>query len=178
MTDEPSPGFDALCAAALEGRRVGEPARAAALLEQAIAGLGRNGDPRRLVTAYRGLGHIQADQGLHVQAHASFLAAVGQARATGDPCLLAHALRHAGRSAAQVGRFTEAIRACNEAVALYGTQPDAEPMDVANALRALARVLEQAGLGDDALAAWRAALPLYQRAGIDDGVAECRARLG
>lgn len=177
MAGAGQPEFEALLSMATEARRAGELHRAARLLEQAIEEATKSGDLYGTVAAYRGLGHVETDRGSHDAADAAFQEAVRTARAAGDACLLAHALRHAGRAAARMGRVAEALAACDEALGIYRARPDATSLDVANAWRARARILEDAGREVEAVADWHAALPLYEQAGVEEGARECRQRL-
>lgn len=105
-----------------------------------------------------------------------FRAAVEHARRQDDASLLAHALRHLGSALARLDRLPEALACCDEALAIYSSEPRTDPLDLANAQRARAVVRDRAGR-DDAARDWQDALQGYEVAGVQAGIDECRARL-
>jgi tetratricopeptide (TPR) repeat protein len=94
---------------------------------------------------------------------------------------LAHTVRHLGDVRRHIGRHEGAQSCYEEALSIYRREPEANPLDVANALRPFAILKEEMGDFDGARAFWREALELYESLAIDAGVAEASqalARLG
>lgn len=93
-----------------------------------------------------------------------------------EPLLLAHTLRHLGdvyMEAGHLGNNAPQFAGCyfTEALAIYRTRPEANPLDLADAIRSLALLRNDAAL-------WTEARDLYALAGISANVQECNSRLG
>ena len=111
------------------------------------------------------------------EAERAYAAAAEHARAANDPLALAHALRHLSDLARERGASDEALTSAAEAVAIYRTQPDSRPLDLANALRLNALALYLAGRAAEAEPLWHEARDLYASSGIAAGVQEADGRL-
>jgi tetratricopeptide (TPR) repeat protein len=97
-------------------------------------------------------------------------------RAEGADLRLAHTVRHVGDIFMQQ-RLHDAAGPCYaEALALYRQHPEANRLDLANALRATALYKEASGHLDESKALWREAGELYAQVGIAEGVAESQRR--
>ena len=112
--------------------------------------------------------------GLRKESLADYRRASEAFRMAGDTAGEAHALRHAADVLSEMGSLEEADDVYRETLELYRTH-DSKPLDLANAVRAYAVLLDKRG--DDAGALWTRALELYERIGIAAGVEECRQRL-
>ena len=119
--------------------------------------------------AIRAAGRAERARELYVQAAEA-------ARRSGDPGLLAHALRHVSDLDREAGHAEQALSAAEEAADLYRAQPDVSRLDLANALRLAA--LAREALGRPATDAWREAGDLYADLDIEAGVAEAERHLG
>lgn len=98
-------------------------------------------------------------------------------RLTGDPCALAHALRHAGDMFVEQRQLAHAVASIGEALDLYRAAPDVAPVDLANAARSAALLADALGEAEPARTHWADARARYAVLGIDAGVAEADARL-
>lgn len=111
------------------------------------------------------------------EARAGYGEAAATARRAGDRSLLAHALRHISDMDREAGLATEALASAEEAEAIYRADALTPPLDLANVARLVAFASERLGRTEAASARWGEALQLYQRAGVEDGVLECRQHL-
>ena len=75
------------------------------------------------------------------------------------------------------GSVAEALSSAAEAVAIYRSQPEVRPLDLANALRLNALALDDGGRAAEARPLWEEARDLYATAGVTAGVQEADARL-
>ncbi|HXS48722.1 MAG TPA: hypothetical protein VN713_01205 [Sphingomicrobium sp.] len=91
--------------------------------------------------------------------------------------LRAHALRHVAELAAEQGAGERALKAAEEAVAIYAADRGTHRLNLANARRVRALALAALGRRQESAADWRAARELYEELGIEAGVAECDRRL-
>ncbi len=133
-------------------------------------------DRRGLIRALKGVGQIERDQGNLEPALVAYQEAVALAREQSDPFLLAHTIRHVGDVLRPLGRSTDAERCYREALALYRGRPNPPPLDLANAIRAMAVLKDSLGATDEALPLWEEAHEIYSSLGVQAGVAESKAR--
>lgn len=103
--------------------------------------------------------------------------AVSLARDLGDGPLIAHGLRHLSDLDREAGDLDLALAEAREAAALYRAEAQTPRIDLANALRLTGLALDAAGRRDEGARAWAQALEGYRTAGVEAGIAECRARL-
>lgn len=87
----------------------------------------------------------------------------------------AHALRHIGDILRGEAMLDAAREYYERAIVLYERRRDRRDLDLANALRGYALLLE--GLGDDPRALWSRVRELYVAEGVEAGVTECDKRL-
>lgn len=92
-------------------------------------------------------------------------------RSLDDPLALAHTIRHVADVYRQQGQRESAERCYDEALAIYRAHSESPPLDLANAIRGLALIRNQAPL-------WREARDLYAEVGVEAGVEECSRKLG
>ena len=85
----------------------------------------------------------------------------------------AHSIRHVADILREQKVFAEAEAAYEQALDVYAQDPETSPLDYANALRGLALLKDHASDPDEVLLLWRAARALYEKAGVEQGVAEC-----
>ena len=123
------------------------------------------------------LGQLERDLGRLQAAGDSYREAVKEARAAGEPIRIAHALRHLADVEREQGQVDSAVCSATEAVELIRKIPDVPLPSLANTLRVWALVLELKSNFSGAKAAWQDACCAYERAEIEAGVAECKARL-
>jgi tetratricopeptide (TPR) repeat protein len=129
------------------------------------------GEP--LADALRSLGEVERKLRNGEQARARYQQAVAILRNCANPLKLAHAVRHLGDIHRWNGHPDLARPCYDEALALYRAYPDADPLDVANAIRSMAVLRQDAGEFTAARELWAAARGIYAELGIDAGVAEC-----
>ena len=141
-------------------------------VEQALALCRDNGDQAGLITSIETLGHIEADR-INFRASAeAYREALGLARGSPDPLALAHTERQLGDA---LSRLETAYL---EAVEFYEKHIDGHELDCANALAAVARLMDSTNRAGAARIFWYRALGRYLDAGFQAGVTECNARLG
>lgn len=136
-----------------------------------------SGDQPGLITSLKAVGHIEADLGNHAGSRAAYAEAVERSRKTGNARVLAHSLRHLADASARLGEPGRAEVLYEEALALYAHY-EAARLDQANALRALARLMDATSRQGDAVELWKKARDLYAAEGVQAGVLEASARLG
>ena len=110
-------------------------------------------------------------------ATARYEEAVAVARRSGDPLLLAHAIRHLGDTHRRARRLADAEASYDEALALYTAKDEPPTLAYANAIRPMAILKEALGETDEARLLWQRAKALYAAIPIPAGVAECEENL-
>jgi len=130
-----------------------------------------------LIRALRGVAETERDLGRNCEALAPYEEAVVLCRKQNDALLLAHTVRHLGDVRRHLGQHEGAQSCYEEVLDIYRREPEANPLDLANALRPFAILREKTGDFDDARAFWREARKLYESLGIDAGVAEASQAL-
>jgi tetratricopeptide (TPR) repeat protein len=135
------------------------------------------GPSAALMEGLCGLGQVERDLGRREAAIGQYEEALALCRTQGHSLRLAHIARHLGDLLRECERHAESRPLLEEALDLYRNSVGAAPLDVANALRSLALLLESTGSRVGASSLWREARHLYVAAGVDAGVQECDARL-
>jgi tetratricopeptide (TPR) repeat protein len=172
MTD----AIDKLLTQAAQARRDKRPVDARRDLTEAIA-LARAGNDRALACAVTALGRIERYMGHADAALASYQEAAAIYREQGNALKLAHTIRHIGDIHQGAGRPAQAEPCFQQAIAIYRANPEKPALDMANALRPLALLKDDAGEFDEADRLWDSAKELYASAKVLPGVAECSVRL-
>jgi tetratricopeptide (TPR) repeat protein len=172
MTD----AIDRLLSAAAQARREKRSADARRDLLEAVALARAGNDHSALARAVTELGRIERDMGHADAALASYQQAAAIYREDGDALKLAHTIRHVGDILQDAGRPAEAEPCFREAIALYRAHPETPALDMANALRPLALLKNDAGDFDEADRLWDGAKELYSAVKVFPGVAECAGR--
>jgi ribosomal protein S18 acetylase RimI-like enzyme len=134
-------------------------------------------DPRLAIRSLRALADAASRDGDDAAAASHYAEAVAVARAGGDDRLLAHTVRHEGDVLRRAGRLDEARARYDEALSLYRSLEEPAVLELANALRPMALLLDAVG-DPGAAAVWAEARDLYARAGVAEGVDEADAALG
>ena len=144
-------------------------------------------DRRRQAATYAAAAQQSRDAGDFYDALLQQRRAVALLRDLGDPAALAHAIRHLADILVAAGNAGEASESITEMLTLYRASPDAQPLDIANALRSAAVHAEALGDNETARAFWIQARERY--AALDEvferltgkaenpGVAEADAKL-
>jgi tetratricopeptide (TPR) repeat protein len=166
-----------LLTAAARARRQKRPADARRDLIDAVA-LARTGNDRtELAHALIELGRIERDMGHADPALAYYEEAAAMYREQGNALKLAHTIRHVGDILQDAGRPAQAEPYFRQALAIYRADPATPALDMANALRPLALLKDDAGDFDEADCLWDDAKELYASVKVLPGVAECAGRL-
>jgi tetratricopeptide (TPR) repeat protein len=162
---------------AILARKQNRPADAYSDANEAMLLSRADGNQDCLIRALRMLGQIERDEGRPENALPHYQEAVALCRKEGGPFRLAHSVRHLGDLLVQLRRPDEAAREYEAAQGLYRHEPGANPLDLANTLRAIA-VMKQ-GVGDPQAARpfWEEARALYSAVNVEQGVAECDLHL-
>ena len=143
----------------------------------AVALCRQSGARSELIRALKGLGQIERDLGHGDAALPLYEEAVAICRGEGDPLLLAHTVRHVGDIHRDAGRFELAEPCYVEALTIYRNDEHTEPLDLANAIRPLAILKDNAGEVEEAMQLCAEARDLYAAANVPEGVAESSRRL-
>ncbi len=146
-------------------------------LLEAVALCRHSGTRRDLVRALKGLGQIERDLNRGDAALVLYEEAVAICRGEDDALALAHTIRHLGDIHRNAGRMELAEPCYHEALAIYRNHEQTLPLDLANAIRPLAILKEQAGEAEEAIRLWTEARDLYAAVDVGAGVAESSARL-
>jgi tetratricopeptide (TPR) repeat protein len=158
-------------------RREHRLADAARDLSEAIGLCRADGTRRERAQALKKLAHIKRDLGHADAARPLYEEAVAIYREQGGALELAHTIRHLGDLHRHEGHAKLAEECYLEALALYRSQQGTPPLDLANAIRPLAIVKDDAGAVEQARRLWEEARELYAVVNVEAGVAECSARL-
>jgi tetratricopeptide (TPR) repeat protein len=137
----------------------------------------KEGSRNDVIRALRMLGQIERDEGRPECALQHYQEAVALCRTEGGALRLAHAIRHLGDLLVEMHNLAEAAKEYTAALALYRQQPDTKALDLANTLRAIAVMRQQAGDSHAARPFWEEARTLYSSANVEQGVAECNSHL-
>ncbi len=129
------------------------------------------------IEAHLTLAREAAADGRAGEARNSYARAAALSRESGAPLLQAHALRHLSDLDRQADHLEQALAHAEQAAALYGANGQGASLDMANALRLKALVLDGLRRTAAARVAWASARDLFDAAGVAAGVAECEARL-
>jgi tetratricopeptide (TPR) repeat protein len=130
-----------------------------------------------LIRALRGAAQIEHDLGRDDEALALYEEAVLLCGKHSQPLVLAHTIRHLGDIQRHLGQYRQAQASYEKALGIYQSEPEADPLDVANALRPFAILKEATGDLDGARNFWTEARGLYESLGIAAGVIECSDHL-
>ena len=129
------------------------------------------------IEAHLTLAREAAADGRAGEARNSYARAAALSRESGAPLLQAHALRHLSDLDRQADHLEQALAHAEQAAALYGANGQGASLDMANALRLKALVLDGLRRTAAARVAWASARDLFDAAGVAAGVSECEARL-
>ncbi len=144
-------------------------------------------DRRQQATSYAAAAQQARNAGDFYDALLQQRRAVTLLREVGDRAALAHAIRHLADILVADSQAGEASESITEMLTLYRTAPDAQPLDIANAMRSAAVHAEAIGDNETARAFWIQARERY--GALDDlferltgkpgnpGVAEADAKL-
>jgi tetratricopeptide (TPR) repeat protein len=146
-------------------------------LSEAVGLCRAEGARRELAQALQRLAQIKRDLGHGGAARPLYEQAVAIYREQGGALELAHTIRHLGDVHRHEGHAKLAEDCYLEALALYRNQQGTLPVDLANAIRPLAIVRDDAGEVEEARRLWEEARELYAGVNVEAGVAECSARL-
>lgn len=135
------------------------------------------GNRNDLIRALRMLGQIERDAGRPERALQHYQEAVALCRTEGSALRLAQTIRHLADLLVELHQVAEAAEEYEEALALYRQQPDTSPLDLANTLRGIAELKQQAAGANAARPYWHEARTLYSSLNIQEGVAECDSQL-
>jgi tetratricopeptide (TPR) repeat protein len=141
-------------------------------LIQAVALARESNDRLKLAQSLTALGQIERDLHNNEEALRLYEEALEIYRALNDPLKVAHTVRHVGDILRHLERFAAAATSYAEALRIYRAHPGTRPLDLANALRGLARLKEALGENAEAKTLWEEAGTLYAAVNVESGVAE------
>lgn len=172
-----SEAIEQLANQAIQHRRKNKLGDARHAWAEAVELSRQENDIPSLIRALRGAAQIDHDLDRDSEALALYEEAVALCGKHSPPLALAHTVRHLGDIQRHMGHHRLAQASYEQALAIYRSQPEADPLDVANALRPFALLKEATGDLDGARDFWREARGLYESLGIDAGVIECSDHL-
>lgn len=123
------------------------------------------------------LAKIDRDRGWKEDARVHYGMAAQIIRGLDKPLALAHTLRHEADILREQKKVCEAEAIYNDVLALYRTNPDHRPLDLANALRGYALLKARIGDVRASIQLWQEAGAIYESLGLEAGVAESRAQI-
>jgi len=124
-----------------------------------------------------GTGQIERDRKNIGAALKHYQIAVELLRKQDDPLILAHTVRHVADILLGEGNLEPAQRHYEEALAIYCAHETTPPLDLANALRGYALLMEESRKIEEATMLWRQANALYEQLEIEAGVTESQSHL-
>src|SRR5438067_3162677 len=127
--------------------------------------------------ALRNLGEMQRSQPGSDCGIAAYEEAIAILRQQSIPLKLAHTIRHLSDIFRHAGDFDRDAACYDEALSIYRDQPNARPLDLANALRGAALLKEKTGDAQNAIKFWEEAKDLYAAEHVEKGAAESARRL-
>ena len=162
---------------ALAARRKNRLADARRDLAEAVDVCRKAGVRVDLAKALTCLGQIERDLHHGEAALQHYGEAAALYRAEGYVLRLAHAVRHLGDIHRESKRPDLAESSYREALDLYRGHEETSPLELANALRGLAILKDDAGETEAARLLWEEARELYASVNVEAGVAESSRRL-
>ncbi len=145
--------------------------------QNAVSLCRRDGKTGKLIVALKGLAQIERDRGNSDTALPCYLEAVNVARELDDALVLAHTIRHLADLYQDIGNLDSAESCYIEALAIYRADSRTSPLDLANAIRPMALLMEKFSRINDARKLWEEAGRLYTTAAVDEGIGECQRAL-
>jgi tetratricopeptide (TPR) repeat protein len=161
----------------LEARREDRLEDAWFLFSDAVHRCRKAKDTGMLAEALAELGQIEREEGKTQAALRHYGEVVELLRKEGDGGRVAHAIRHVADIERGLGNLVKAGAQYEEALALYREHMQPPALEMANALRGYALLKAETGEDEEAKYLWYEALALYEQAGVEAGVAECRLHL-
>jgi tetratricopeptide (TPR) repeat protein len=168
---------ETLLSQALQARREGRPLDARRDLVAAIALCRQADDALQLASALTALGQIERDLQNLDAARRHYEEAVALYRTQDNPLQLAHAIRHLGDIHRHAGQREAAESCCVEALSLYRNDQRTAALELANAIRSMAILQDEAGHSGQSRPLWTEARSLYAAVNVKEGVDECSRRL-
>ena len=126
-------------------RSKGRPDDALRAFEDAITLAKKSGAKEELVHALKGHGQIERDLGRTAAAKARYQQATDECRTFADALLLAHTIRHLADIHSDQNEFALAEPLYREVLTLYRSNLGTSVLDLANAVRPFAILLESTG---------------------------------
>ena len=102
-----------------------------------------------------------------------FQEAVDAAERGGSAFLQGHALRHMADLLCNQKQYDQAEPLYEKALSLLESDPETDPLSIANLLRPQAILLEETGRIEESVQRWQKTREAYARVGIKEGVDEC-----
>ncbi|MFT4113494.1 tetratricopeptide repeat protein [Silvibacterium sp.] len=130
-----------------------------------------------LARSLNGLAQIERDEGRNEHAQRCYEEASALLRQIDEPLRLAHTIRHLADVLRHRDDTAAAEASYAEALALYRSNPDTPPLDLANLLRGYALLKTNMGQRSEAASLWSEAGALYKGCGIEAGAAESRRQI-
>ena len=142
--------------------------------QEVVALSRRNGKKGKLIVGLKGLAQIERDRGNSESALPYYTEAASLARQLDDELVLAHTIRHMADVYRKIGDLDSAESCYSEALVIYRTDSRTGTLDLANAIRPMALLMEEFSRINDARDLWEEAERLYTSAAVGEGVAECQ----
>jgi tetratricopeptide (TPR) repeat protein len=137
----------------------------------------RSLDPKAKADLLKAIGRLDRSFGRLEDARVHYAMSAEITRMLNSPLALAHTLRHVADILLEQKKLSEAEPIYAEVLAIYRADPGTQPLDLANALRGNALLMEALKRQPEALASWSEAKSLYEHAAVHEGVAESSRRM-
>ncbi len=166
-----------LLSQAWAARRNHDADKALALASRAVSLARAENHHIGLIQALTKLGQLKRDAGDIAGALLLYREAEAVCRHTGQKRLLAGTVRHLGDIFRKNRQLMRSRTAYEEAVSLYGQDPETSELELANAYRPMALLYDELKEPDIARSYWQKAYDLYRKLGVEAGVQECTNHL-
>ena len=137
-------------------------------------------DPTLLISALMALGAIESDLQHPSKALESFREASTVSECAASPARQAEALIEAAKILRRQRKNTEAAGICDQILSLFAPASNEALLPRARALRVLARIkedAEDAANSEELILLWQAAATLYEAAGEQERLDECKSQI-
>ncbi|PYV81016.1 MAG: hypothetical protein DMG93_16895 [Acidobacteria bacterium] len=163
---------DTLISSAYQARKEKRLQDAKQLFAEAVELSRGSGDRAALARALTGLGQTERDLKNNDQAVQHYRETAEIYRSLPDPLSFAHTIRHVGDILRNQNSIERARPCYEEALTIYRTHSETPTLDLANAIRGFALLIENAGETEHAISLWREARSLYEVVNVQAGVQE------
>ena len=157
-------------------RRKGDLLHARTLLDLAVQ-LTHEHDHHAKGTLYNLYAQLHRDEKSMEKAIEMYTLALSAFQKEDSELDVAHTLRHLADIETELGQNEKAREKYARVLKIYNDHPDVNKVNLANALRGQAILMEHINNNAEAVKSWKEAQKIYKEAGITAGVDECKRHL-